>query len=395
MSVANSFDLWQKDAFFSAAEEVQESADLLESAYRAWLREKRGGLAPEHLDELCRELKTALGTAKWQLEEFERAVRLSYGNRSDENTASRHGEFIDAIENQISCIEMALGESLSEEGKKPLRWINLDPAECDDLALFLSGTSETVKSAKPVFVEPWSVLKSNLLDEQYEMDVSDLNTKGSCSRDVADPVNSLKDVVTINEDKYVIEVGLNNEISCKRDDANCQADMMTSTRRISSLPNFGSWKVVVADEDKQNTTPGTSMEQIDEEKGSKLVFWRHGCGEHLLARSWGYSYVHWRTINWMHQIFGKIGGIPRQLQSSRHMQLNRSLRLTLFLMLTIFFIGAGCNPRPFLYLDIQLNDAAYLKDTTVTRMAALCRLGSGPGVLRLGAWHDLRPRCGP
>ena len=28
MMVANSFDLWQKDAFFSAAEEVQESADV-------------------------------------------------------------------------------------------------------------------------------------------------------------------------------------------------------------------------------------------------------------------------------------------------------------------------------------------------------------------------------
>lgn len=27
MIVANSFDLWQKDTFFSAAEEVQESAD--------------------------------------------------------------------------------------------------------------------------------------------------------------------------------------------------------------------------------------------------------------------------------------------------------------------------------------------------------------------------------
>jgi len=28
MMVANSFDLWQKDVFFSAAEEVQESADM-------------------------------------------------------------------------------------------------------------------------------------------------------------------------------------------------------------------------------------------------------------------------------------------------------------------------------------------------------------------------------
>lgn len=28
MLVANSFDLWRKDVFFSAAEEVQESADM-------------------------------------------------------------------------------------------------------------------------------------------------------------------------------------------------------------------------------------------------------------------------------------------------------------------------------------------------------------------------------
>ncbi|MFQ6649507.1 hypothetical protein Gotur_023148, partial [Gossypium turneri] len=28
MTIANSFDLWKKDAFFSAAEEVQESADM-------------------------------------------------------------------------------------------------------------------------------------------------------------------------------------------------------------------------------------------------------------------------------------------------------------------------------------------------------------------------------
>lgn len=28
MMVANSFDLWKKDSFFAAAEEVQESADM-------------------------------------------------------------------------------------------------------------------------------------------------------------------------------------------------------------------------------------------------------------------------------------------------------------------------------------------------------------------------------
>jgi hypothetical protein len=33
MLVANSFDLWRKDAFFSAAEEVQESADMYVSIF--------------------------------------------------------------------------------------------------------------------------------------------------------------------------------------------------------------------------------------------------------------------------------------------------------------------------------------------------------------------------
>ena len=37
MMVANSFDLWQKDAFFSAAEEVQESADMYVLFFPSWL----------------------------------------------------------------------------------------------------------------------------------------------------------------------------------------------------------------------------------------------------------------------------------------------------------------------------------------------------------------------
>jgi hypothetical protein len=47
--VANSFDLWQKDSF-SAAEEIQESADAMESTYRTWVRERRQTLSPEDLD---------------------------------------------------------------------------------------------------------------------------------------------------------------------------------------------------------------------------------------------------------------------------------------------------------------------------------------------------------
>ncbi|KAG6598866.1 hypothetical protein SDJN03_08644, partial [Cucurbita argyrosperma subsp. sororia] len=139
MLVANSFDLWKKDGFFSAAEQVQESADTMEFAYRTWVREIREGLSPDDLDELRREVQTALGTAKWQLEEFEKAVRVSYRARSEEHLLERHRLFIAAIGNQISHIEAALRESYDKEGKKPLRWVNLNEEEsneeeCDDLA---------------------------------------------------------------------------------------------------------------------------------------------------------------------------------------------------------------------------------------------------------------------
>ncbi|KAL9819345.1 putative syntaxin 6 [Arabidopsis thaliana] len=146
MMVANSFDLWQKDVFFSAAEEVQESADIMESAYRLWFKEKRDGRVSVESDELCKELQAALSTAKWQLEEFERAVSLSHGNCRDDTTLTRHKQFVTAIENQIYQVESTLLESLSENGKQPLRWVDLNKEERDDLAMFLSGSSQTSES---------------------------------------------------------------------------------------------------------------------------------------------------------------------------------------------------------------------------------------------------------
>lgn len=47
----------------------------MESAYRLWDNEKSKGLARDELDELCRELQTALGTAKWQV-----ILSTSFGN---------------------------------------------------------------------------------------------------------------------------------------------------------------------------------------------------------------------------------------------------------------------------------------------------------------------------
>ncbi|KAH0889672.1 hypothetical protein HID58_052101 [Brassica napus] len=106
MMVAKSFDLWQKDVFFSAAEEVQQSADTMESACRLWIKEKReSGRVSVESDHLSNELQAALSTAKWQLEEFGRAVRLSHGRCRDDTTLTRHKQFVSAIENQIHRVQ--------------------------------------------------------------------------------------------------------------------------------------------------------------------------------------------------------------------------------------------------------------------------------------------------
>ncbi|BFG18291.1 uncharacterized protein Pyn_27087 [Prunus yedoensis var. nudiflora] len=139
--MASSFDRWEKDPFFSAAEEVQESADRMESTYRTWIHAKKDTSSMWDPEELHRDLRTTLGTTKWQLEEFARAVRSSYARSSCEDARDRHHEFIVAIEDQISKIENSLREAALSEGKASQPWVRLDEGECNELAFFLSGPS--------------------------------------------------------------------------------------------------------------------------------------------------------------------------------------------------------------------------------------------------------------
>lgn len=46
----------------------------MESAYRTWVRQKREGISSIAVDELCRELQTALATAKWQVYEHDHTL---------------------------------------------------------------------------------------------------------------------------------------------------------------------------------------------------------------------------------------------------------------------------------------------------------------------------------
>uniref|UniRef100_A0A2P2JL62 Uncharacterized protein LOC105128816 isoform X1 n=1 Tax=Rhizophora mucronata TaxID=61149 RepID=A0A2P2JL62_RHIMU len=139
--MASSFDRWEKDPFFSAAEEVQESADRMESTYRTWIHAKKYSSSMWNCEELRRDLRTALGTTRWQLEEFQRAVSLTYIKSASDDARDRHREFILAIEDHISRVENLINESANSEGNTPLPWVCLDEGESNELALFLSGPS--------------------------------------------------------------------------------------------------------------------------------------------------------------------------------------------------------------------------------------------------------------
>ncbi|KAJ7955776.1 Syntaxin/t-SNARE family protein [Quillaja saponaria] len=328
MMVANSFDLWKKDAFFSAAEEVQESADRLESSYRAWIRERRERSTPEGLHEICRELQTALGTAKWQLDEFDRAVRLSYRHQGGDNTTTRHRQFISAIESQISRVEAALRESFHEEGKQPLRWVNLDEDERDDLAAFLSGTSQTSQSTKDERVEP-TPMKSSHQENHVNRKETDFNLNATHDRDFSNDNKAYKDAINIDKNaNHIIEIKA-DEISGARDDIVCQADRTTNARRTLGSPNFGALRIVIADEDGQRNHLLQSVEDSPKEKGCKPVFWMQWSGEYPQAIG---------AVNKYNQLFGQVGQIPRQLQSPMQLQNGCSVQATLALMLTIFLI---------------------------------------------------------
>lgn len=215
-----------------------------------------------------------------QLEEFERAVRGSYGHRGEDSSTARHSQFIAAIESQISRVESALRESFLEEGKKPLRWVNLNEEERDDLATFLSGTSQITHGAKDEGIGIRAPMKSaHTLDENQNMRKvsTSLQSSASSKRGISDEILSVKEEFKVNQDeKYAMELEL-KEVYGSRDDKICQADKTANTRRTWSAQNFGDLKIVIADEDEQRNQLISDFEGTPKEKGSKLVFWKKSC----------------------------------------------------------------------------------------------------------------------
>ncbi|KAG2245444.1 hypothetical protein Bca52824_092755 [Brassica carinata] len=264
MMVANSFDLWQKDVFFSAAEEVQESADTMESAYRLWVKEKRQGRVTVESDQLCIELQAALSTAKWQLEEFERAVRLSHGRCRDDTTLTRHKQFVTAIENQIYRVQSALQEALTEDGKQqPLRWVDLNKEERDDLAMFLSGSS-------------------SLTSESFNSGRSTTNLRDSSTSSLAENPRGRRETSCVID----IDEGGSPESADAIIRVQQVADKRSGTRRTWSSPNVTALRinvpVDVEEEEKKKKRFVFDIEDTPKEKGTKSLFSMQRCRDYNL-----------------------------------------------------------------------------------------------------------------
>ncbi|XP_041024992.1 uncharacterized protein LOC121265427 isoform X2 [Juglans microcarpa x Juglans regia] len=158
---------WESDPLFSAAEVVQDSVDRMESIFRLLLHEQ--SLQDEHPDPKLllsinyhrRDLATTLETAKWQLEDFERAVNLSSvidKSQRQEDVVSRHKQFVRAIREQIIHVQKSLEDASLQDTVTNTEWVNLDEQDRDRLALFLSGGKPT-ESLNRYDLEDSSILR--------------------------------------------------------------------------------------------------------------------------------------------------------------------------------------------------------------------------------------------
>ncbi|XP_057426750.1 uncharacterized protein LOC130720152 isoform X2 [Lotus japonicus] len=332
--MASSFDRWEKDPFFNAAEEVQESADRMDSAYRTWLHATKDTSSMWNSDELRRDLQTTLGTAKWQLEEFERAARLNYSRTSGE-ARTRHQDFITAIEDKITKVEHLLHESSTTGSKASMPWIHLDEGEQDELASFLSGMP-AAESNDPT----WSK-----------------------SRDGENP--------QLSDNDLVINCSKNVHISSGLGEAK-EETPRGHRRAASASADIGFWKISVADDAQQSSSSSGSsgpMHKVPSLSGfvsameSKMKWPRNGyrklkvVDHHKETKStllptaetnkgnmacYGRSKSSLKSCDECYDknLYGWYGAIRRQLQRSQYqMQYSQPVRITVSIVVLLCLIG--------------------------------------------------------
>lgn len=371
------FDRWEADPFFSAAEDVQDSADRLESVYRRWVhaqtvaeldQDASSERGEDSVDFLRRELQTALGTAKWQLDEFDRAVKSSYcGNDGD--AGDRHKQFVVAIQNQITGIEKSLSNSNGGDGKKGIRWIQLDDREKDDLASFLCGScgsnNNCLEQRSDSSTEEMVELRLDdapLLKRRDSRNLRDTDT--TCTVD-----NHFKETVFINKDsKFVIELA-EQKLADNWDDRHSEGfiDKKTGHRRSSSVgADLGSWKITIEDDNAQKESLGLQLHEsltrrnvlgLINNMGLEVPLrWSRGClrrckdnisfhchhrNGHLKdlgSAIWSESNK--RMYHGSEQTNGWLGAVQRKMLRSQYfLQYSRPLQITWVLIAMLCLVG--------------------------------------------------------
>ncbi|CAL0305793.1 unnamed protein product [Lupinus luteus] len=337
--MASSFDRWEKDPFFNAAEEVQESSDRMESAYRTWIHAKKDPLSPWNNDEIRRDVHTALGTAKWQLDEFQRAVGSSYSKSSSDDAIVRHRDFVSVIENKITQIEHSLRESTHSGGKASLPWVRLDEGERNELALFLSGMPAS-KGKSP---------------------------QNCISRGSENPQSSDKDSFSNFSDNLHISSGPGSSEAM-------EVKSHGHRRTASADADITSWKIAVSDDlliqNSSNNSSGpmhkvaslsgflNSMESVSKLKWPKNGYRKLKALNHnqetydaLLPTSQlngdintryerSKSYFNSCDECYDKQLHGWYGAVQRQLQRSKYqMQYSRPVQITVWMIFLLCLIG--------------------------------------------------------
>lgn len=348
--MASNFDRWEKDPYFSAAEEVQESTDRMESTYRTWIHARKDTSGAWNAVDLQRDLQTALGTAKWQLEQFEHAVRLSYTSLNSANDAKeRHRDFIIAIESQLSKVESSLKEMAVSQGKPPLPWLRLDEGEHKELALFLSG--------------PSSAFTDKISKKVHGRGQVSKNSEGTVKQSMPECMSS----------SHLVALG---QVESKGE------KLQQHRRTASAGADIGSWNIAVADDSlphsSSNLKPDPPPRKIPSFSGflntmessmSHLKWSKNGyrklkisdCHEEadtMLPRSQNLT-KNIKAVcerskscldgcdDYEKQLYGWYGTIQRLLRRSQyHMQYSRSVQIIFsIILLCLIVFGTACSLR--------------------------------------------------
>lgn len=350
MAASGGLEQWQKDGFFQAAEEVQESADLMESVYRTWMRERSNGSGSEEVDDLQRELQTALGTAKWQLEQFERAVSSSNDKYSlEEGTVARRQQFVVAIEDQISRVEKEINGSLMDNGGQGLNWVKLDDEERDDLVAFLSAPAEFYSEMKSTDISDRVPSRQKnvpvgrndqsdpplIIKDIYEVARTEISTVKSDVCGLAEELHGLRRNLSSANDHWKIDIGNNMDDDRKSStgvQAASETTALSSIRRSAESITRVRWfwnSLWKSKRDEQRPLRYDMSYNLDLRVLSLLTQRFNGLAE----RSRNYL-TSWKENS---RTSGRTGGLHIQGQQ-QNIQFGRSIRITLLLVLSIFLI---------------------------------------------------------